>query len=45
MRYIQQEQKAPPKKEVTPQVKAGSKGYDYNNLANAKKIPTKDGYK
>ena len=45
MRYIQQtETKKEPKAEK-PQVKAGSKGYDYSNLANTKKIPTKDGYK
>lgn len=46
MRYIQSDHKAPkPDKENKPEVKAGTKGYDYNNLANAKKIPTKGGYK
>ena len=37
MRYIQQTETKKEKKEVKPQTKAGQKGYDYNNLANAKK--------
>ncbi len=44
MRYIQEESSVekPEKKEI-PQ-KAGTKDYDYSNLANVKKIPTKGGY-
>ena len=46
-RFIQQSfnDKKGPKKEPKPAPKAGTKGYDYNNLADAKKIPTKGGYK
>lgn len=46
MRYIQGNyRESKPEKEEKPQVKAGTKGYDYNKLADAKKIPTKGGYK
>jgi len=45
MRYIQSDNRKAPVKENKPQVKAGTKGYDYSKLAEAKKIPTKDGYK
>jgi len=46
MRYIQNDNRvSKPDKENKPQAKAGTKGYDYNKLADAKKIPTKDGYK
>lgn len=47
MRYI--ETKVQPVKETKTEkseapVKAGNKGYDYSNLASAKKIPTKGGW-
>jgi len=45
MRYIQGNNRKTVEKENKPQVKAGTKGYDYSKLADAKKIPTKEGYK
>jgi len=44
-RFIQIDNNKGPKKEPKPTPKAGTKNYDYANLANVKKIPTKDGYK
>lgn len=47
MRFTQEMASQKPKKEEKkePVTKAGSKDYDYLNLASAKKIPTKGGYK
>ena len=45
MRYIQQTETKKEPKPAEKQIKAGQKDYDYANLANVKKIPTKDGYK
>ena len=48
MRYSEQQaQPEKPKKKPKeePRVLAGSKDYDYGNLLNGKKIPTKGGYK
>ena len=48
MRYAEQAvqpTKAKKEEKKEPRVLAGSKGYDYSSLADAKKIPTKGGYK
>ena len=45
-RFIQSDNRPTPKtKEAKPVIKAGSKGYDYSNLANAKKIISPNGGK
>ncbi len=47
MRYLEEKASqapAKPEKKDVP-VKAGSKGYDYSNLAGGKKIPTQGGWK
>ena len=48
MRYVEQSvqaKKEPKQEKKEPVIKAGQKGYDYSNLASAKKIPTQGGYK
>ena len=37
--------KEPKEPKIEPRIKAGQKDYEYYNLADAKKIPTKGGYK
>ena len=49
MRYIEKQaeppKKAPKEPKQEPRVLAGSKDYNYGSLANAKKIPTKGGFR
>jgi len=47
MRYIQEDNRKTPVKEINPTPKFGGKAgqKDYSKLSEVKKIPTKDGYK